>query len=296
MNKKHIRTVIISAVVLLTAIITIINIDIEPANRTSQSSTVSSPEVEAQDSQAESDGNENSLSASEQKTEAELPDVEQKSETEKKSPAEGQENKAEAESSPELQKTETEPSVKKTESENMKEFDSENQTEENNINEKPKQSDEQKAMADVKPVAPTPEKPQEHFCTIEIRCDTVKDTSKLENQAVAPYVPKSGVILATTKMKFEPGESVFDILLRAAKERNIHMEYRSENVYTGGRYIEGINYLYEMDAGPLSGWMYKVNGKFPNYGCGGYEVKDGDAIVWMYSCDLGADVGDNSSW
>ncbi len=137
--------------------------------------------------------------------------------------------------------------------------------------------------------------PERHICTIEIRCDTVKDTSKLENQAVAPYVPASGVILETAEIEFTLGESVFDILLRAAGERNIHMEFRSDSVY-GGKYIEGINYLYEMDGGALSGWMYKVNGQFPNYGCDSFKVKDGDAIVWMYTCDLGMDVGDNSVW
>ena len=136
---------------------------------------------------------------------------------------------------------------------------------------------------------------QPAVCTIEIRCDTVKDTSNIENEAVIPYVPQSGVILEVCEVEFTLGESVFDILLRATKERNIHMEFRSDGVY-GGKYIEGINYLYEMDAGPVSGWMYKVNGMFPNYGCANYKVKDGDAIVWMYTCDLGMDVGDNSVW
>lgn len=132
-------------------------------------------------------------------------------------------------------------------------------------------------------------------CTIEIRCDTVRDTSKIENEAVIPYVPQSGVILEKTEVEFTLGESVFDILLRATKDRDIHMEFRDDGAYSG-KYIEGINYLYEMDAGPLSGWMYKVNGQFPNYGCANYEVNDGDAIVWMYTCDLGLDVGDNSVW
>lgn len=132
-------------------------------------------------------------------------------------------------------------------------------------------------------------------CTIEIRCDTVSDTSKIENEAVIPYVPQGGVILEKTEVEFTQGESVFDILLRATKDRDIHMEFRDDGAYSG-KYIEGINYLYEMDAGPLSGWMYKVNGQFPNYGCANYEVNDGDAIVWMYTCDLGLDVGDNSVW
>ena len=42
--------------------------------------------------------------------------------------------------------------------------------------------------------------------------------------------------------------------------------------------------------------MYKVNEQFPNYGCGRYDVEDGDVIVWLYTCDLGLDVGDNSKW
>ena len=40
--------------------------------------------------------------------------------------------------------------------------------------------------------------------------------------------------------------------------------------------------------------MYKVNGWFPNYGCSSYYLKDGDVIEWVYTCDLGKDVGDNS--
>ena len=56
-------------------------------------------------------------------------------------------------------------------------------------------------------------------------------------------------------------------------------------------YIEGINNLYEFDCGELSGWMYKVNGWFPNYGCSRYQLKEGDVIEWVYTCDLGVDVG-----
>lgn len=146
------------------------------------------------------------------------------------------------------------------------------------------------------PTAPSEEEDDGCFvCTIEILCETVVDTSKLENPAVAPYVPADGVILAPLEVEFTPGESVFDILLRATRQQNIQMEFRDDNLYSG-KYIEGINYLYELDGGPLSGWMYKVNGQFPNYGCAAYTVEDNDAIVWMYTCDLGLDVGDNSTW
>ena len=139
------------------------------------------------------------------------------------------------------------------------------------------------------------QEPERYVCTLEIRCDTVVDTSKLENQAVVPYVTASGAILSVTEVEFTPGESVFDVLLRVTRELGIHMEFREDGMYSG-QYVEGIGYLYEFDGGPLSGWMYKVNGQFPNYGCAAYTVQEHDAIVWVYTCDLGLDVGDNSVW
>lgn len=142
---------------------------------------------------------------------------------------------------------------------------------------------------------PAPEEPERHICSIQIRCDTVVDTGKLENEAVIPFIPASGVILSLNEVEFTPGESVFDVLKRACRSYNVHLEFREDALYSGV-YVEGINYLYEYDAGALSGWMYKVNGLFPNYGCAAYKVNDGDQIVWVYTCDLGMDVGDNSSW
>ena len=69
------------------------------------------------------------------------------------------------------------------------------------------------------------------------------------------------------------------------------MEFREDPMYSGAK-VEGINHIYEQDAGSGSGWMYKVNGWFPNYGSSQYKVKDGDKIVYCYTCDIGKDVGD----
>ena len=68
-----------------------------------------------------------------------------------------------------------------------------------------------------------------------------------------------------------------------------------ENLMYDSSYIEGINHLYEFDCGKESGWMYKVNDWFPNYGCSAYTVESGDNIVWCYTCNgFGEDVG--STW
>ena len=37
--------------------------------------------------------------------------------------------------------------------------------------------------------------------------------------------------------------------------------------------------------------MYRVNGTFPNKGCSSYLLSDGDTVEWVYTCDLGKDVG-----
>ncbi len=67
------------------------------------------------------------------------------------------------------------------------------------------------------------------------------------------------------------------------------MEFEDTPIYNSA-YIEGIANLYEFDCGELSGWMYKVNGWFPNYGCSRYQLKAGDKVEWVYTCDLGVDV------
>ncbi len=128
-------------------------------------------------------------------------------------------------------------------------------------------------------------------CTISINCKTILDNMDNLKAGKESQVPSSGVILKTTTVTFEDGESVLDVLIRICKSKGIHMEYDGSTQY-GSAYIRGIHNLYEFDCGPESGWMYKVNGWFPNYGCSNYKLKDGDSVVWAYTCNgLGADLG-----
>lgn len=134
---------------------------------------------------------------------------------------------------------------------------------------------------------PESEKP---YCTISIRCDEIlKNMDSLDPEKIE-LVPQSGVILPETKVFFNSGENVFNILQRELKRAKIHLEFVTTPMYNSV-YIEGINNLYEFDCGENSGWMYKVNGDFPKYGCSNYTVQDKDVIEWVYTCDLGRDVG-----
>lgn len=106
------------------------------------------------------------------------------------------------------------------------------------------------------------------------------------------YVPKDGVILKETSYEITDKDTVWDIFLKATKEYKIPIEYQgaTANAY-GSVYIEGINHLYEKDAGELSGWMYSVNGEFPGHGISEHTLKDGDKIEFKYTTDLGRDLG-----
>ena len=131
----------------------------------------------------------------------------------------------------------------------------------------------------------------ENLCTITIRCDTIFDNVDSLEEAKLPYVPEDGVILPVITVEFTPGETVFDVLQRVCEAADLQIEYSWTPLYDS-YYVEGINHLYEFDCGFESGWMYKVNGWFPNYGCSAYTLQGGEEIVWAYTCvGLGTDLG-----
>lgn len=131
-----------------------------------------------------------------------------------------------------------------------------------------------------------------HICTITIVCNTILDNLDNLDEEKVPYVPKDAVILPETQVSFSEGDTVFEVLQKVCTAADLQIEYSWTPMYNS-YYIEGINHLYEFDCGNESGWMYKVNEWFPNYGCSAYTLKNGDDIVWCYTCNgLGADVGE----
>lgn len=130
----------------------------------------------------------------------------------------------------------------------------------------------------------------ENLITLCVRCDVLcSDASGLDPEKLE-LVPQNGILFEAESVAFTPGESVFDVLNREMRTQKIHMEYVASPLY-GTAYIEGIGNLYEFDAGDLSGWMYRVNGEFPRFGCSKYTLKSGDRVEWLYTCDLGRDIG-----
>lgn len=95
----------------------------------------------------------------------------------------------------------------------------------------------------------------------------------------------NGIEYLTDKaIPYESGQTALSILINEDSTALIkNTEY--------GKYVYSIRGLAEFDRGPKSGWMYSVNGVFPGYSAELYQLKDKDVVQWVYTMDLGADVG-----
>ena len=135
-----------------------------------------------------------------------------------------------------------------------------------------------------------PQAGQTYRCTVSISCASILEHMELCSQEKAELVPEDGWLLKPMEVTFREGQSAFDVLQQVCRDNKIHMEFSMTPVYSSA-YIEGIGNLYEFDCGEESGWMYAVNSWFPNYGCSQYQLQDGDSVTWVYTCELGKDVG-----
>jgi hypothetical protein len=99
---------------------------------------------------------------------------------------------------------------------------------------------------------------------------------------------ETGTVLEPAAVELKKDDTVLDVLKRITRKNKIQMEYKGLKATA---YIEGIDNIYEFDHGAKSGWMYRVNGEFPNKSAGAYALKEGDVIEWLYTIDLGKDLG-----
>lgn len=140
------------------------------------------------------------------------------------------------------------------------------------------------------------------FCTVRIECKTIYENLSKLKSGKQPFLPTSGVILDNVIVELNGGESAFDVIKKACEENvctdkckycqasGVQIEYTYTPAFNN-YYIEGIHQIYEKDCGTQSGWMYSVNGAFPDVGTSSYEVSPGDVIVFSFTCNMGEDIG-----
>lgn len=110
--------------------------------------------------------------------------------------------------------------------------------------------------------------------------------------SIDKFTINKGYVLPPTEVEFTPGESVWDVLQREMDKRGITYTYVWYPKYNSV-YVEWIDGDGEFDHGSGSGWMYNVNGWYPNYGASLYTLKNGDVVQWRYTTNLGVDLGED---
>ena len=142
------------------------------------------------------------------------------------------------------------------------------------------------------------------YCTVRIKCNTIYDNLSKLKSGKKDFLPSNGVILNNVKVELNGGESAFDVIKKACEENvctdnckyckanGVQIEYTYTPAFNN-YYIEGIHQIYEKDCGTQSGWMYSVNGVFPDVGTSSYSVSPGDVIVFSFTCNMGEDIGNS---
>lgn len=118
-------------------------------------------------------------------------------------------------------------------------------------------------------------------CTVTIECKTIlgkMDHLKAGHEA---YVPDNGIMLSSYRVTVKNGSTAFDAVKQACSSNGISMNTTTSSY---GYYIAGFNNIDEKDCGSSSGWTYYVNDSMPNKSCSKYAVKNGDNIVFSYTC------------
>ena len=84
-----------------------------------------------------------------------------------------------------------------------------------------------------------------------------------------------GNTMMSGTLSVDKGTSVYTVLTQLASQNGLSV--------SGTKiYVKGIGGLKEKQHGPMSGWMYSVNGVAPNKAAIKYDLKDGDKVVWYY--------------
>lgn len=111
---------------------------------------------------------------------------------------------------------------------------------------------------------------------------------KHEDSEVHTYKNDKGklpVWISQKSYTVDAGATVMDVFEKALKEAGLTWKSDGEN------YISEINGLAEFDNGPLSGWLYLLNGTRPLLGAAEQALKNGDLIVFHYTDDYTQERG-----
>ena len=275
-EKGNIKKLMVGIIIVVSAVVIIANISIEPANQASEVS-VSASSVKSDGSDSSKDKGQNSNSEDELGQDSNKADESKAGESEDKT--DKSKDKQDKSKNQDVQLQTDNQGNKAAETgtgsgssqstENSGGTGSQRNTQANTTRAEPKPKVEEKGPVSIN-------------CTITIDCSSISGTGALTaagNPQLESYAANPTILSVNMNVSDTSGDGkvgVDEALKQACDAYGIQYEFKSSS------YVSGINYLYEFNAGPNSGWMYNVNTIHPNRGCNSYYLKGSENVLWYY--------------
>ena len=91
--------------------------------------------------------------------------------------------------------------------------------------------------------------------------------------------PADGVILPATVCPLFEGDTVYTVLVEAARAAKIPLENDGTE---DSPYLVGIGGLYAGECSDVSGWIFTVNGEMAWVSASEMQLSDGDTVEWVF--------------
>ncbi|WP_240986517.1 X2-like carbohydrate binding domain-containing protein [Acididesulfobacillus acetoxydans] len=109
----------------------------------------------------------------------------------------------------------------------------------------------------------------------------------IQNNITLSVTGKNGqVLLSPTTVPLESGDTAYSVLVRKLGQAQVTVSGSGSSIY-----VSGISGLKAGTDGPLSGWMFSVNGVYGSVSAAAAALKNGDVVAWRYTTNLGQDLG-----
>ena len=279
-EKRNIKKIAVGAIVIITAVVIITQISIEPASVDSNQPnvSVSNDTASTQGAKSNKDKKDNKAIDSSDATDKESKD---ESKIDESKNDETKKDKSQTNQSPKNKTQKDSTAENKSAAGNSNSAGNSAATgssDNNSGNSKTQANTSESGSNEVQQVR----EPKVVNCTVTIDCSSISGNGaltaagnpQLEAYAANPTILSANINVSDTNDDGKVG--VDEAIKQACDAYGIQYEFKSSS------YLSGMNYLYEFNAGPNSGWMYKVNDRVPNKGCNSYYLNGSEDVLWYY--------------
>ena len=279
-EKRNIKKIAVGAIVIITAVVIITQISIEPASVDSNQPnvSVSNDTASTQGAKSNKDKKDNKALDSSDATDKDSKDESKTDESKNEESKKGKSHTAQSQKN-ETQNDSTAENKSATGNSNIAGNSSATGSADNSSgNSKTQTNTSESGSNEIQQVR----EPKVVNCTVTIDCSSISGNGaltaagnpQLEAYAANPTILSVNINVSDTNDDGKVG--VDEAIKQACDAYGIQYEFKSSS------YLSGMNYLYEFNAGPNSGWMYKVNGRVPNKGCNSYYLNGSEDVLWYY--------------